>query len=289
MFRETPYRVTAGLPAFLFFFLVALAAVFGIITGAQHASPIQAIGSVFVFGLAVLMMGGVFIVNPGDAKALLLFGDYKGTVKDAGLWWANPFLFKRTISLRVRNFETQKLKVNDKHANPIEIAAIVVWKVVETAEALFEVQDYATYVATQSESAVRAVAGTRPYDSHSPDEQSLSTHTDEVSAALQSAIQDRLARAGVQVIEARVSHLAYAPEIAQAMLQRQQAGAIIAARAQIVDGAVGMVENALAALASKGVVQLDEERKAQMVSNLLVVLCSERAASPIVNAGSIYQ
>ena len=289
MFRESQYRVNSGLPALVLFFLVALASMYLIVNGAQHASPGEAILGVFVFGLACLMMGGLFIVNPGDAKALLLFGDYKGTVKDPGFWWANPFLTKRVISLRVRNFETQKLKVNDSHANPIEIAAIVVWKVVETAEALFEVEDYATYVATQSESAVRAVAGTRPYDSHTEGEESLSMHTDQVSAALQSAIQDRLARAGVQVIEARVSHLAYSPEIAQAMLQRQQASAIIAARAQIVDGAVGMVENALAALATKGVVQLDEERKAQMVSNLLVVLCSERAASPVVNAGTIYQ
>ena len=289
MFRESQYRVFAGLPAFLFLFLLAVVALYGVVSGAQHASAAQAIVSVIAFGIACLMMGGLFIVNPGDAKALLLFGDYKGTVKDAGFWWANPFLMKRTISLRVRNFETQKLKVNDSHANPIEIAAIVVWKVVETAEALFEVEDYATYVQTQSESAVRAVAGTRPYDSHTEGEQSLSMHTDEVSAALQSAIQDRLARAGVQVIEARVSHLAYSPEIAQAMLQRQQASAIIAARALIVEGAVGMVENAITALGSKGVVQLDEERKAQMVSNLLVVLCSERAASPVVNAGTIYQ
>ena len=289
MFRESQYKVQNGLPSLLLLFLVVLASMYLIVNGAQHASPVQAIVGVFLFGVTCLMMGGLFIVNPGDAKALLLFGDYKGTVKAAGFWWANPFLTKRVISLRVRNFETQKLKVNDSHANPIEIAAIVVWKVVETAEALFEVEDYATYVATQSESAVRAVAGTRPYDSHTEGEESLSMHTDQVSAALQSAIQDRLARAGVQVIEARVSHLAYSPEIAQAMLQRQQASAIIAARAQIVDGAVGMVENALAALATKGVVQLDEERKAQMVSNLLVVLCSERAASPVVNAGTIYQ
>lgn len=289
MFRESQYKVFPGLPALLLFFFISIAALYGVVNGAQHASPIQALVSVFVFAFDALLAAGLFIVNPGDAKAMLLFGDYRGTVKEAGFWWANPFLTKRTISLRVRNFETQKLKVNDSHANPIEIAAIVVWKVVETAEALFEVEDYATYVATQSESAVRAVAGTRPYDSHTEGEQSLSMHTDEVSAALQSAIQDRLARAGVQVIEARVSHLAYSPEIAQAMLQRQQASAIIAARAQIVDGAVGMVENALAALATKGVVQLDEERKAQMVSNLLVVLCSERAASPVVNAGTIYQ
>ena len=289
MFRESEYRAANGLTMLLLYILIALAAVGGIVVGVANQSGSVALLGVLVFALAALMLGGLFVVNPGDAKALILFGSYKGTVKTPGFWWANPFLIKRTISLRVRNFETQKLKVNDKNANPIEIAAIVVWKVIETAEALFEVEDYATYVAVQSESAVRAVAGTRPYDSHTDGEQSLSTHTDEVSAALQAAIQDRLARAGVQVIEARVSHLAYSPEIAQAMLQRQQATAIIAARFKIVEGAVGMVENALEMLATKGIVVLDDERKAQMVSNLLVVLCSERSAQPIVNAGTIYQ
>jgi len=289
MFREQQYRASGGLMALLLFIVVGGLGIWAAIGGVRDQSALRALGGVFVFALACLGFAGLFVVNPGDAKALLLFGDYKGTVKLPGFWWANPFLTKRAISLRVRNFETQKLKVNDSHANPIEIAAIVVWKVVETAEALFEVEDYATYVQVQSESAVRAVAGTRPYDSHVEGEQSLSMHTDEVSAALQQAIQDRLARAGVQVIEARVSHLAYSPEIAQAMLQRQQASAIIAARALIVDGAVGMVENALASLSAKGVVTLDDERRAQMVSNLLVVLCSERAASPVVNAGTIYQ
>ena len=223
-----------------------------------------------------------------EAKVLQLFGEYKGTVRTQGFWFANPFLSKTPISLRVRNFETAKLKVNDNRANPVEIAAIVVWRVVDTAEALFEVDNYVTYVAVQSESAVRAVAQSYPYDSHANTEEALSTHTAEVSLALQTAIQDRLVKAGVNVIEARISHLAYSQEIAQAMLQRQQAGAIIAARALIVEGAVGMVEHALEMLSKKGIVVLDEERKAQMVSNLLVVLCSERAASPVVNAGSIF-
>ena len=209
-------------------------------------------------------------------------------MRKQGFWFANPFVTKKGISLRIRNFETTKLKVNDSRANPIEIAAIVVWKVVDTAEALFEVDNYSTYVAVQSESAVRAVAQSYPYDSHGENEEALSTHTAEVSLALQKAVQDRLARAGVEVIEARISHLAYSAEIAQAMLQRQQAGAIIAARSKIVEGAVGMVEHALEMLSKKGIVHLDEERKAQMVSNLLVVLCSERAASPVVNAGSIF-
>ena len=260
-----------------------------VIGGAKNQSPLMSAGGALLFIIGALGLAGLFVVNPGDAKALVLFGSYKGTVKKAGFWFANPFLTKTTISLRVRNFETQKLKVNDKMANPIEIAAIVVWKVVDSAEALFEVDDYAKYVEVQSESAVRTVAQTRAYDSHDAGEQSLSTHTVEVSTELQAAIHDRLARAGVEVIEARVSHLAYSPEIAQAMLQRQQASAIVAARTKIVEGAVGMVENALAMLSSKGIVVLDDERKAQMVSNLLVVLCSERSAQPVVNAGTIYQ
>jgi regulator of protease activity HflC (stomatin/prohibitin superfamily) len=289
MFRESEYRASHGLPALLFFLAVIVAAVATLIKGASAQSVITFITSVIVLITACIFLAGLFIVNPGDAKALVLFGDYKGTVKTAGFWFANPFLTKRRISLRVRNFETARLKVNDARANPVEIAAIVVWKVVETAEALFEVDDYQKYVAVQSESAVRGVAQSYPYDSHAENEHSLSTHTDEISQSLRKALQDRLTRAGVEIIEARISHLAYAPEIAQAMLRRQQATAIIAARFKIVEGAVGMVENALELLSRKDIVQLDEERKAQMVSNLLVVLCSERDASPVVNAGSIYQ
>ncbi len=288
MFRENNLRGTGGFPALVVFIALGLGG-FLSFTRAATGGPIFAIAGGIVLMLSALCLSGLFVVNPGEAKVLILFGDYKGTIKAAGFWWANPFLTKRTISLRVRNFETQKLKVNDNHANPIEIAAIVVWKVVETAEALFEVDDYVKYVQVQSESAVRAVAQSRPYDSHTDGEEALSTHTEIVSLALQQAMKERLSRAGVEVIEVRISHLAYSPEIAQAMLQRQQATAIIAARFKIVEGAVGMVENALEMLAKKGLVTLDEDRKAQMVSNLLVVLCSERAASPVVNAGSIYQ
>ncbi len=288
MFREQDYRAPSGFPSLLFFLVVGVLSFGAILRGAAGNMPGVSILGVLAFLACITSLGGLFVVNPGEAKVLVLFGSYKGTVKNSGFFWANPFLTKRTISLRVRNFETQKLKVNDSGANPIEIAAIVVWKVVETAEALFEVDDYVKYVQVQSESAVRAVAQSRPYDSHTSGEESLSTHTEVVSAALQQAVHERLARAGVEVIEARISHLAYSPEIAQAMLQRQQASAIIAARYKIVEGAVGMVENALELLSQKGIVTLDEERKAQMVSNLLVVLCSERAASPIVNAGSIY-
>ena len=288
MLRENEYRASAGLTTLLLQFVAALLAVVTFIYAGKNQLPVLLI--VALLGLVVVAgsAAGLFVVNPGEAKALQLFGEYKGTVRTQGFWFANPFLTKKTISLRIRNFETAKLKVNDNRANPIEIAAIVVWKVVDTAEALFEVDNYTTYVAVQSESAVRAVAQSYPYDSHSDNEEALSTHTAEVSLSLQKAIQERLAKAGVEVIEARISHLAYSPEIAQAMLQRQQAGAIIAARALIVEGAVGMVEHALEMLSRKGIVVLDEERKAQMVSNLLVVLCSERAASPVVNAGSIF-
>jgi regulator of protease activity HflC (stomatin/prohibitin superfamily) len=227
-------------------------------------------------------------VNPNEGKVITLFGNYVGTEKRPGLWYANPFTVRKRISLRVRNFETGKLKVNDARANPIEIGAIVVWRVVETAEASFEVDDYNQYVHVQSESALRTLASHYPYDSYDDEPIALSTHIDEVSAGLAAALRDRLAKAGVEVLEARISHLAYASEIAAAMLRRQQAGAIIAARRKIVEGAVGMVENALELLSEKGVVALDEERKAQMVSNLLVVLCSDRDAQPVVNTGTLY-
>jgi regulator of protease activity HflC (stomatin/prohibitin superfamily) len=288
MFRENEYRASTGLSTLTGLLIVGFVALAALMRSAAAQMTVGVLLSLLVIVLVCVALGGLFIVNPGDAKALILFGSYKGTVKTPGFWFANPFLTKRKISLRIRNFETQKLKVNDNRGNPIEIATIVVWKVVETAEALFEVDDYQKYVAVQSESAVRAVAQSYPYDSHADNEEALSTHTAEVSKSLQQAIQDRLAKAGVEVIEARISHLAYSPEIAQAMLQRQQATAIIAARFKIVEGAVGMVENALELLGKKGIVTLDEERKAQMVSNLLVVLCSERSASPVVNAGTIY-
>jgi regulator of protease activity HflC (stomatin/prohibitin superfamily) len=237
----------------------------------------------------IIGLSGLFTVQPNEAKVLTLFGKYVGTVRDPGLWWANPFYYKKRISLRVRNFETAKLKVNDNHSNPIEIGAIIVWKVVDTAEAMFEVDDYAHYVVMQSESAVRALAQSFPYDAHKEDDVSLSQHPSEVARSLQQAVSDRLQKAGVEVVEARLTHLAYAPEIAAAMLRRQQASAIISARQKIVEGAVGMVENALQLISHKGLVQLDDERKAAMVSNLLVVLCSDRDAQPVVNTGTLYQ
>jgi len=226
------------------------------------------------------------VINPNESRVLVLFGKYNGTVSKDGFWFVNPFTSKKTVSLRARNFETAKLKVNDSQSNPIEIGAIVVWKVSDPAEALFEVDDYARYVSVQSEAALRAVAVQYPYDTHKPGEHALSTHTSEVSAALERALVERLAKAGVEVIEARISHLAYAQEIAAAMLQRQQASAVVAARTLIVEGAVGMVELALDKLKERGVVELTDTQKAEMVGNLLVVLCSDRPSQPVVNAGS---
>jgi regulator of protease activity HflC (stomatin/prohibitin superfamily) len=266
---------------------VALFVVFAI--AGNNEGVLLAISAAFGMLIVFVLMLGCFIVNPNEAKVLLLFGDYKGSVKSAGFKWANPLLKKRRISLRVRNFESQKLKVNDNEGNPIEIAAVVVWRVVETAEACFEVDDYEHYVKVQSEAALRNMTTHYPYDAHQEDVMSLRGNTAEVAQKLKTEVQDRLARAGVEVIEARISHLAYAQEIAGAMLQRQQAGAIIAARQRIVEGAVGMVEMALEMLSRREIVELDNERKAAMVSNLLVVLCGERGTQPIINTGSIYQ
>lgn len=243
---------------------------------------------VLVF-LDILVLRGFFMVAPNEAQVLQLFGNYAGTAKTPGLRWANPFFTRKRISLRVRNFESAKLKVNDAEGNPIEIAAVVVWRVVETAEATFEVDNYENYVRVQSEAALRNAATSYPYDAHEEGVMSLRGSTSAVADHLQKEVQQRLHKAGVEVIEARISHLAYAPEIAAAMLQRQQAGAIIAARQRIVEGAVGMVEMALQMLSHKGIVSLDEERKAAMVSNLLVVLCGEKGAQPIVNTGTIHQ
>ncbi|NKB34069.1 MAG: SPFH domain-containing protein [Pseudomonadales bacterium] len=247
---------------------------------------------IFAFlGIIVFICwSGFFMVAPNQGRVMQLFGKYVGSEMREGLRWANPLYMKAKVSLRVRNFESSTLKVNDSNGNPIDIAAVVVWKVVDTAEALFEVDNYENYVTIQSEAALRNLATTHPYDSHDDDGQGfcLRSNPEEVAELLKTEVQNRLSKAGVDVIEARISHLAYAPEIANAMLQRQQASAIVAARKKIVEGAVGMVELTLDALSKKEVVQLDEERKAAMVSNLLVVLCGESAAAPVVNAGSLY-
>uniref|UniRef100_A0A832I0C9 SPFH domain-containing protein n=1 Tax=Eiseniibacteriota bacterium TaxID=2212470 RepID=A0A832I0C9_UNCEI len=245
----------------------------------------------WVAALVVALLGwfGLSIVNPNEGKVLVLFGTYVGTLKSQGFWWVNPFTSRRAVSLRIRNFESAKLKVNDLDGNPIEIAAVVVWRVVETAEAIFQVDNYENFVHVQSEAALRNLASTYPYDAHVEGQHALRSHILEIADKLKHEIQERLSKAGVEVIEARISHLAYAPEIASAMLQRQQASAVVAARTKIVEGAVGMVEMALEELSKKQVIHLDEERKAAMVSNLLVVLCSDRHTQPVVNTGTLYQ
>jgi regulator of protease activity HflC (stomatin/prohibitin superfamily) len=241
------------------------------------------------WALICVLWAGFFMVNPNEARVLQLFGSYVGTAREPGLRWANPFYTKHKVSQRIRNFETGKLKVNDANSNPIEIGCVVVWKVVDTAEAMFEVDDFVNYVHVQSEAAVRNLATDYPYDAHDHGDISLAGHTSQISGQLREEVQARLEKAGVEVIEARISHLAYAPEIAHAMLQRQQASAVVAARTKIVEGAVGMVELALHHLSDKQIIELDDERKASMVSNLLVVLCSDRGTQPVVNTGSIYQ
>jgi regulator of protease activity HflC (stomatin/prohibitin superfamily) len=288
MIRERSLNATNGLAVAGLLLLGTVGAVWWIAHAGNQGQPASVTLAVIILVVCVTCLSGLFVVNPNEGKVVTLFGRYIGTEKREGLWFTNPFTRRKRISLRVRNFETTKLKVNDAHSNPIEIATIVVWKVVETAEAAFEVDNYEQYVQVQSESALRTLATHYPYDAHEEQQIALSTHIDEVSVTLAEALRDRLAKAGVEVIEARISHLAYAPEIAAAMLRRQQASAIIAARKKIVEGAVGMVENALGLLGEKQVVVLDEERRAQMVSNLLVVLCSDRDAQPVVNAGTIY-
>lgn len=292
MIREQERRSLPGIPVLLVLLLVLIGSIWAFVSIVREVpryerGPLVALVAV-VDAVDLFLLCGLFTVSPNKGVVLQLFGKYAGTVRQTGLQWANPFYSKRSVSLRVRNFETQHLKVNDHDGNPIEIAAVVVWKVVDTAEAIFEVDNYENYVQVQSESALRNLATAYAYDAHDDKTTSLRGSTPDVARHLQSEIQERLAKAGVEVLEARITHLAYAPEIAAAMLQRQQAGAIIAARQKIVDGAVGMVEMALDRLAHNNVVQLDEERKAAMVCNLLVVLCGERSTQPVINAGTIY-
>lgn len=247
-----------------------------------------------IFAMAVLMvvgvmiMAGLMVINPGESRVLQLFGDYQGTVYETGLRWVNPFVTKKSISLRVRSFESAKLKVNDRDGSPIEVGAIVVWRIVDTAKASFAVEDFEKFVTVQSEAGLRTLALRYPYDAHDLKEVSLRSATAEVSDALAHELSQRVGAAGVEIVETRISHLAYAPEIAHAMLQRQQAQSMIAARALLVEGAVGMVEHALELLSQKGVVNLDDERRAHMVCNLLVVLCGQKETSPVVNAGTMH-
>lgn len=289
MISERERRTMSGLLMLLLLLACLATAIWGLIAGARAQEAAMVVASVLLAALSALGLGGLFVVNPNEAQVLQLFGDYRGTVKESGLRWANPFYSKTRISQRVRNFESARLKVNDTDGNPIEIAAVFVWRVVDTAEACFEVDSYENYVKVQSEAAVRNLATRYPYDAHDDAQTSLRGSTAEISKELKHEIQERLSKAGVAVIEARLSHLAYAPEIAAAMLRRQQAGAIIAARQKIVEGAVGMVDMALERLSLSTRVQLDEERKAAMVSNLLVVLCADREAQPVINTGTLNQ
>jgi len=284
MYKQIEYKPLPGIIGIILMLAAWAGGLFLIVTSGGDVIRILIASTLGIAGC--IIPGGVMIINPNESRVLVLFGKYNGTVSKDGFWFVNPFTSKKTVSLRARNFETSKLKVNDSQSNPIEIGAIVVWKVSDPAEALFEVDDYVRYVSVQSESALRAVAVQYPYDAHKSGEHALSTHTAEVSSALEQALVERLAKAGVEVIEARISHLAYSPEIAAAMLQRQQASAIVAARTLIVEGAVGMVELALDRLQERGIIELTDVQKADMVSNLLVVLCSDRPTQPTVNAGS---
>ncbi len=285
MIKELERKVISGWAMLAILIPIAIGAILWI----SFVMPeVHKVWGAVVMIIDFILLAGLFMVNPNEGRVLQLFGKYVGTAKMEGLRWANPFYSKRRISLRVRNFETNRLKVNDIDGNPIEIAAIVVWKVVDTAEACFQVDAYEQFVAIQSESAVRNLATQHPYDSHSEEKVSLRGHTATISDQLRQEIDQRLEKAGVEVLESRISHLAYAPEIAEAMLRRQQAGAIIAARTLIVEGAVSMVEMALQQLSAKKIIEFDDERKAAMISNLLVVLCGETNTQPVINTGSLY-
>lgn len=287
--REIEVRSWPGIPLIVLNLVVLVATAAWFVLGVQANDPVTIVASIVVFLVALLLLFGYYMVEPNQAAVLTLFGKYVGTVREQGLRFNNPFYAKRKVSLRVRNFESGRLKVNELEGSPIEIAAVVVWKVVDSAEATFNVEDYESFVQIQSEAALRSMATQYPYDQHEDGQVSLRSHASEISDQLKRLLDERLTTAGVDVIETRISHLAYAAEIAQAMLQRQQANAVVAARRRIVDGAVGMVEMALKDLKEQGIVDLDPERQAQMVSNLLVVLCSDRAPQPVVNAGSIHQ
>ncbi len=288
MTREVVRKVPSGYGMIVVLALAQLLSAYAVFLAARAQSISGLIAAVLLAVLVMILWGGFFMVHPNEAKVLQLFGSYVGTAREPGLRWANPFYAKTKVSTRVRNFESGKLKVNDSHGSPIEIAAVVVWKVFDTSEALFEVDDYEEFVHIQSESALRNLSTSYPYEPHEGEGTALRSHPSEIASALRDEIQERLEEAGISVIEARISHLAYAQEIAHAMLRRQQASAVIAARSLIVAGAVGMVQMALDKLKSENIVNLDEERKAAMVGNLLTVLCSEESAQPVLNAGSLY-
>lgn len=292
--QEQVHNGLPGLPFLFLSLLLMLGFVFGLIygivfveTGQGGGGWLVALGAVALLA-GILIASGLTIVAPGEARVLQFFGRYVGTIRESGYRWVNPFTSRRKVSTRIRNHETSVLKVNDADGNPIEIAAVVVWQVVDTAEAVFEVDDFVQFVNVQAETAVRQIANAYPYDAHGDGQRSLRDDAEEITSELEAQITARVHSAGVKVIESRITHLAYAQEIAQAMLQRQQASAVVAARTKIVEGAVGMVELALERLTAHGVVALDEERKAAMVSNLMVVLCAHQTTQPVINTGSLY-
>jgi regulator of protease activity HflC (stomatin/prohibitin superfamily) len=287
MIKEIQHKYASGYLALVVIPALLIADVWFLVQGVQAESIVFIVCAILIAIILLVCSAGFFMVHPNQARVLTLFGTYVGSARETGLRWANPFYAKKAVSLRVRNFDCDPLKVNDSSGNPIEIAAVVVWKVVDSAEAVFEVDDYISFVEIQSEAALRNLATTFPYEAHEG-EVALRSNPQQIAEELKIEVQDRLDKAGVQVIEARISHLAYAPEIASAMLKRQQAQAIVAARRTIVDGAVGMVKMALDELKEQDVIELDDERKAAMVSNLLIVLCGEENAQPVLNTGSLY-
>jgi len=287
-FSEKRAVAWPGLPLLFVLLLVGVVTVVAFVTGVESDSAVFLVPSIAGIAFVGLAAVGFFINPPNEAKVLTVFGTYTGTVRESGFWWANPFAQKKKISLKVRNFSGAQIKVNDLHGNPIEIAAVVVWQVTETAKASFDVEDFESFVTVQSETAVRALASEYPYDTQDGEGASLRANPTEVAQLLKSQLQARLELAGVTVLEARLTHLAYAPEIAHAMLRRQQAQAVVAARVKIVEGAVGMVQGALQALAERNIVTLDEERKAVMVNNLLVALVSDKDSQPVINTGTLY-
>ncbi len=286
--HEKPALKINGFLMTLLFIVMIGAATWSLITGARYHDPSLLWFAVPDFLIAVFLLPGFFIVHPNEARVVVFLGRYSGSVLDAGFWWTNPLTVKRSVSLRVHNFNSEKLKVNDLNGNPVEIGAVIVWRVVDSAKALFDVENYEAFVGIQSETAIRSLASQYPYDSHADGQASLRGSTGEVLDRFTQEVHSRLELAGVEITDARISHLAYAPEIAQAMLRRQQAEAIVAARQKIVEGAVGMVQEALQMLSERGVVHLDEERKASMVNNLLVALVADREAQPVINTGSLY-
>ena len=288
MIRESAARPSSGMFMLVLIPALLILSVWWLIHGAHQGSTVQVLSAVLAIVLLAIGLGGFFVVEPNQSTVLMLFGNYRGSERRPGLWWTNPFMTKKRVTMRVRNFESSKLKVNDHDGNPIEIAAVVVWRVVDSAEAIFQVDNYDNFVHVQSEAALRNLATGHPYDAHNDGQMSLRGNTVEVAEQLKAEIQARLEKAGVEVMESRISHLAYAPEIANAMLRRQQASAVIAARTKIVEGAVSMVQMALDELALRSVVTLDEERKAAMVSNLMTVLCAESEVQPVINTGTLY-